>query len=144
MTIMKKHINLFSSHGRLQQARLNAGFKTATAAARFFGWRSSIIRDHESGRIRIDEKWAEKYAAAFGIDVNDLCTDGIFKNIKPIAEKLAALSKAAKGRTPNKRKRILEMRLDFKSEDDKVELLVHQWVPFEVAANIINTLRKEQ
>lgn len=53
---------------RLQKARRDAGFETATDAARFYGWNENTYRSHENGErgLRLDA--ASRYARAFKVD----------------------------------------------------------------------------
>lgn len=53
-------------HVRLKQARLDAGYPTATAAIGRFGWRSSAYRAHENGQNEFDVATAKVYAEAYG------------------------------------------------------------------------------
>lgn len=59
---------------RLVQARLNAGFTSANAASKAFGWPQRSYIRHETGTVGFNHL-AEKYAAAFGVAVEDLIGD---------------------------------------------------------------------
>ena len=50
---------------RLTQLREKAGFKTATEAARYFGWNKNTYIQHENGTRDISRKAASRYAQAF-------------------------------------------------------------------------------
>ena len=54
-------------HERLKEARLKAGYKTATAAIDAFGWANSTYRAHENGQngFKIDD--AKQYGEAYGV-----------------------------------------------------------------------------
>jgi phage repressor protein C with HTH and peptisase S24 domain len=54
-------------HDRLRQARINAGFETASDAATRFGWVESTYRSHENGQRGIKANDANKYARAFRV-----------------------------------------------------------------------------
>lgn len=55
-------------HERLKEARLNAGYRTATAAIGAFGWSSSTYRAHENGQngFKVDD--AKQYGEAYGVN----------------------------------------------------------------------------
>lgn len=55
------------SNNRLRRARENAGFDSATAAARRFGWTVSTYSSHENGQTPVPVKAAERYAKAFKV-----------------------------------------------------------------------------
>jgi hypothetical protein len=57
-----------SPKDRLRNARIAAGFETATDAARSFRWTVSTYLGHENGDRGMSKKSARKYAAAFKID----------------------------------------------------------------------------
>lgn len=52
---------------RLRQARINAGYESATAAARAFGWEPAAYRHHENGTRAFDVDTAKRYAKAFKV-----------------------------------------------------------------------------
>jgi len=52
---------------RLRQARIRAGFKTATAAARAFNWPIPTYLGHENGDRVPSRPRAKRYAEAFGV-----------------------------------------------------------------------------
>ena len=54
-------------HERLQQARLNAGYSTASSAAAAFGWTPSTYLGHENGSRGLRADAAKRYARAFGV-----------------------------------------------------------------------------
>jgi phage repressor protein C with HTH and peptisase S24 domain len=53
---------------RLRQARIAAGFETASAAAEAFGWHKQNVRDHEAERRGIDAEQAATYGRAYRVD----------------------------------------------------------------------------
>jgi phage repressor protein C with HTH and peptisase S24 domain len=61
-------------HERLQIARRNAGFETATDAARTFAWNENTYRSHENGERGLRLPIAERYAEAFGTSAAWLLT----------------------------------------------------------------------
>lgn len=56
-----------SISNRIRYARKKAGFETATAAARAYGWPVPTYLGHENGDRNPSRKAAEKYAAAFKV-----------------------------------------------------------------------------
>jgi len=54
-------------HERLQQARRQAGYATATSAAEAYGWPPSTYLGHENGSRGINQDAAQRYARAFGV-----------------------------------------------------------------------------
>lgn len=52
---------------RLRQARIDAGFKSASAAARQFGWGDATYRHHENGTRAYGIDQAQTYGAAFKV-----------------------------------------------------------------------------
>ena len=59
----------------LKQARIEAGYKTATDAIHKFGWKASVYRAHESGSLEYDKETAMTYAKAYGISLSYLGFD---------------------------------------------------------------------
>ncbi|MBR9766002.1 MAG: helix-turn-helix transcriptional regulator [Rhodobacteraceae bacterium] len=57
-------------HTRLREARLKAGFRSASEAARRFGWTDSAYRHHENGTRGFSAKTAERYARAYRVPVD--------------------------------------------------------------------------
>jgi phage repressor protein C with HTH and peptisase S24 domain len=55
------------SNDRLRQARANAGFSSARAAALRFGWTVSTYASHENGQTPVPAREAPKYARAFRV-----------------------------------------------------------------------------
>ena len=55
-------------HERLRTARRDAGFASAAAAAKAFGWPIGTYSCHENGSRGIKLDVAERYARAFGVD----------------------------------------------------------------------------
>jgi phage repressor protein C with HTH and peptisase S24 domain len=52
---------------RLRQARLDAGYETAAAAAEAFGWNRNTFASNENGNAPFSYRKAKDYAAAFGV-----------------------------------------------------------------------------
>ncbi|MFP5447494.1 MAG: S24 family peptidase [Alphaproteobacteria bacterium] len=52
---------------RLRQARLDAGYETAAAAAEAFGWNRNTYASNENGNAPFSYRKAKDYAAAFGV-----------------------------------------------------------------------------
>jgi hypothetical protein len=52
---------------RLMQARKRAGFTSASAAAKHFGWRVATYLAHENGQNRFKEPTAIEYGEAFNV-----------------------------------------------------------------------------
>lgn len=59
---------------RLKWAREQAGFNSATAAAKHHHWPVSTYSAHENGQNNFDPETAEKYAAAFKVNSGWLLT----------------------------------------------------------------------
>lgn len=57
-----------ANHENLRSARQKAGFASASAAARRFGWKDASYRHHENGTRSFGADQAKQYAAAFGIE----------------------------------------------------------------------------
>lgn len=53
---------------RLRQARLDAGYETAAAAAEAFGWNRNTYASNENGNAPFSYRKAKDYAAAFGVN----------------------------------------------------------------------------
>lgn len=54
-------------HERLKEARLKAGYRTATAAIDACGWASSTYRAHENGQNGFKINHAKNYGEAYGV-----------------------------------------------------------------------------
>ena len=54
-------------HARLKEARLNAGYKTATSAIETCGWNNSTYRAHENGQNGFKTNDAKQYGDADGV-----------------------------------------------------------------------------
>ena len=54
-------------NARLKQARIQAGFTSATAAIETCGWNSSKYRAHENGQNNFKVEDAKMYAKAYGV-----------------------------------------------------------------------------
>ena len=75
------------AYKRLQQARLKAGYREATDAARAFGWNENTYRSHENGTRGLKKTVAERYSKAFRVSPAWLLTgetDPKLRNIYPI------------------------------------------------------------
>lgn len=59
---------------RLKAARTKAGFKSATAAAKAFGWTESTYLGHENGSRGLQIDAAQRYGRAFRVSWNHLMT----------------------------------------------------------------------
>lgn len=59
---------------RLREIRQDAGYKTATDAARAFGWNENTYRSNENGQRPPSRQAAVKYARAFRVSVDWLLT----------------------------------------------------------------------
>lgn len=59
---------------RLKWARKNAGYGSASDAARHFGWKASTYSAHENGQNGLQPKTAFEYAQSFGVDFAWLVT----------------------------------------------------------------------
>jgi SOS-response transcriptional repressor LexA len=57
---------------RLQRLRRRHGFEHAADAARAYGWKETTYRAHENGHRDISRNAARKYAAVFGVTVDEL------------------------------------------------------------------------
>lgn len=77
---------------RLRQARLAAGFKTASQAVKKFHWKSSTYRAHENGQNPFKPDDATEYARAFNVSPvwllsgDDISQDSYGKKLKYHAE----------------------------------------------------------
>lgn len=80
------------SNDRLRQARERAGFETASAASRRFGWTHSTYASHENGQTAVPVKAAEKYAKAFRVSPAWILTGeaGAVKKMVPLVGYVAA------------------------------------------------------
>lgn len=54
-------------HERLQKARTDAGFKTATEAARRFGWNENTYRSIDNGTRGLTVEWADTCGDAYNV-----------------------------------------------------------------------------
>jgi hypothetical protein len=54
-----------TSNSRLRQARIAAKFRSATAAAKRYGWTVSTYLSHENGQTPVPSEAAEIYASKF-------------------------------------------------------------------------------
>jgi hypothetical protein len=77
--------------GRLRKARQERGFRTAKAAADFFGWNINTYGQHENGTRDYDRE-AKRYATAFKVSEGWLLTgEGPASGMRSIDAELAAL-----------------------------------------------------
>ena len=84
---------------RLKQARTEAGYASAAAAAKAFGWPIGTYSCHENGARGITVETAKRYAAAFHIDAGWLlCATVITPEMRSEAE--AGLARIARDRAP--------------------------------------------
>lgn len=58
-----------SAAARLREARTKAGFASAAAAARKFGWGEAAYRHHENGTRSFSIEQAQQYASAFLVSI---------------------------------------------------------------------------
>jgi len=63
------NISRMDLHERLRQARLDAGFETASAASARFGWAESRYRHHENGTRGVRTPQGVIYARAYRVSV---------------------------------------------------------------------------
>lgn len=75
-----------SPQRRLREARLTAGFATARAASRSFGWNANIYRNHENGDRAIGLAEIEIYASAFKVELSWIA----FGNEHPASKTIVA------------------------------------------------------
>ena len=61
--------DIMEANDRLRQARVDAGFDSATEAARRFRWNENTTRSHENGNRGFKTNDAEKYARAYRVPV---------------------------------------------------------------------------
>ena len=52
---------------RLRDARITAGFATATDAIEYCGWKGSTYRAHENGQNNFNVEYATIYGRAYGV-----------------------------------------------------------------------------
>jgi hypothetical protein len=64
------HEKQCQDEGRLKKSRLNAGFKTASAAIETLNWHSSTYRAHENGQNNFKLDNAKIYAKAYGVSAS--------------------------------------------------------------------------
>ena len=86
-----------STSARLRQARIAAGFHSASAAAERFGWPPSTYASHENGQTDpVPQRVAVEYAQAFGVSLPWLLTgtdagELTAANLRETEEELAVL-----------------------------------------------------
>jgi hypothetical protein len=78
-------------HERLQKARENAGYPTATAAAEAFGWPVSTYLGHENGSRGFRTEAAHRYARAFGVSWTWLMGGAEGDNLQEVVDLLTAI-----------------------------------------------------
>jgi SOS-response transcriptional repressor LexA len=61
-------VSMSNQADRLREARLKAGYSSASAAARAFGWTESAYRHHENGTRPFDIETAKRYGRAFKVN----------------------------------------------------------------------------
>lgn len=101
-------------HDRLRQARLSAGFSSAAAAARHFGWPGSTYGGHENGQRGIKQPDVAKYAEAFDVTPEWLFSGRRDAQVRATpAQPVSGLSEASvapfSGRSDSERRAILAM-----------------------------------
>lgn len=64
-----QHHNMDETNTRLRQARINAGFKSARAAALRHSWTPSTYASHENGQTPVPREAAKSYAKAFKVEL---------------------------------------------------------------------------
>lgn len=57
-------------HDRLKDARKKAGYKSASEAARHFGWKDSTYRHHENGTRGIKPDEMKRYSSAYRVPMD--------------------------------------------------------------------------
>lgn len=91
----------------LKASRVQAGFRSAAAAALAHGWSENSLRGHESGTRKISRADALKYAEAFNIRPEQLLYENVDKRER--AQQLARLEQvkiAAAGREAKQKKEV--------------------------------------
>ena len=69
---------------RLKQARIEAGFSSAAAAAKSFGWPIGTYGGHENGHRGIRTPTLTRYARAFGVDLAWLVAGDVASATRPV------------------------------------------------------------
>ena len=67
MSKMSRELDPDGTFGRLRQARIDAGYETATDAARAFGWNENTYRSHENGERGLRFSVLSRYATALRV-----------------------------------------------------------------------------
>lgn len=57
-------------NARLKQARIKAGYQTASQAIETLGWRGSTYRAHENGQNNFHADEAKQYGKAYGVSAS--------------------------------------------------------------------------
>lgn len=65
-----QHLKESGAHERLRDARKKAGYKSASEAARHFGWTDSTYRHHENGTRGIKRDEMKKYSSAYRVPID--------------------------------------------------------------------------
>lgn len=96
---------------RLRQARVAAGFASASAAADAFGWTKATYLGHENGSRGIRPSAAQKYSRAFGVTSAWLLFGQTEKTIRTASESAQApeLATASEPMVPVSDRRLAEM-----------------------------------
>ena len=84
---------------RLRDARIAAGFKTATDAIQSCGWKGSTYRAHENGQNNYKVEEAHAYGKAYGVSAAWLLI-GNGENEETFVFKTRSVIKNKKGCTP--------------------------------------------
>jgi transcriptional regulator with XRE-family HTH domain len=95
---------------RLEKARIKAGYESAAAAARAFGWVEGTYRSNENGQRMPSRKALRKYAKAFNEDFDFLET-GVRTNLKRLDERQILLHEAYERMSPEQQNAIIMMAL---------------------------------
>jgi phage repressor protein C with HTH and peptisase S24 domain len=77
---------MIEKHERLRQARIDAGFSTASAAANALSLAASTYRAHENGQNSFDLEEAQFYAKKFAVDAIWLLTGKATPGINDVAK----------------------------------------------------------
>lgn len=80
-------------HDRLKEARVQAGYESAAAACRGFGWNSVTYGKHENGERGISLKNAIKYGEALRVSAIWLLTGTDPAELKLTTEERSVLAK---------------------------------------------------
>lgn len=120
---MKHKINIQMSQ-RLRNARLQAGFVSATQAILHYSFRGSTYRAHENGQNRFNIEYAKYYAKAFNVSPSWLLIgEGIIANTPTTVIKQS--TKSNKDRRIKRSDKIYALSLLLKDDWDNI-LILHK------------------